>query len=383
MKNLLIYFSLLILGLASAFAQAPQAISYQAVARDANGECISDASISLRFSIRDASDNGPIMYQEQHIGVATNAQGLFSLVIGADPALATGAGQVSDFAELSWDNQPKWLEIDMDPSGGATFVLVGNQQLISVPYALSAGNGLQYSATNQDQFMRWYGANDSINGLIGGTGTGLNNGVLALYNSLGEERAGLRSQLNGIDEYGSFVLYGANGTLNHAMSVISSNGRSRGAQSWRDDLGAAQVEVYINNNNQGVIEADVKNFVMDHPLDPNKEIVYACIEGPEAAAYERGTIQLVNGEAEVNFSESFSLLANPSTMTFVLTPRSASSMGLAAIEATATGFKIKELQQGNGSYEVDWEVKAVRNGFEDYQVIREKRVDEFADIKQK
>ncbi|MEL6650085.1 MAG: hypothetical protein AAFQ87_04685, partial [Bacteroidota bacterium] len=106
-------------------------------------------------------------------------------------------------------------------------------------------------------------------------------------------------------------------------------------------------------------------FVMDHPLDPNKEIVYACIEGPEAAAYERGTIRLVNGEAEVQFSEPFTLLANAGTMTFVLTPRSANSLGLAAIEATETGFIIKELQQGNGSYEVDWEVKAVRKGFED------------------
>ncbi|MEL6593618.1 MAG: collagen-like protein, partial [Bacteroidota bacterium] len=93
MKNLLILFSLFVLGLSSLIGQAPQSLQYQAVARDANGDCLSDASISIRFSIRDSATTGPILYQEQHVGVQTNAQGLFSLLIGADNSLATGGGQ--------------------------------------------------------------------------------------------------------------------------------------------------------------------------------------------------------------------------------------------------------------------------------------------------
>ncbi|MFK7926204.1 MAG: hypothetical protein AB8H47_29920, partial [Bacteroidia bacterium] len=139
----------------------------------------------------------------------------------------------------------------------------------------------------------------------------------------------------------------------------------------------------VNASNQGVLEADMKNFVMDHPLDANKEIVYACIEGPEAAAYERGTAELVNGRAVINFSEHFGLIANPATMTIILTPRSADSYGLAALEYTAEGFVVKELQNGSGTYSFDWEAKAVRNGFENYQVIREKRPDEMEAFKQR
>lgn len=60
-------------------------------------------------------------------------------------------------------------------------------------------------------------------------------------------------------------------------------------------------------------------------------------------------------------------------MTVMLTPLSADSKGMAVVEKTATGFKVKELYQGTGSYGFDWEVKSVRKGFEDYQVIRQKR----------
>ncbi|MBK9043180.1 MAG: hypothetical protein IPN97_08305 [Saprospiraceae bacterium] len=56
------------------------------------------------------------------------------------------------------------------------------------------------------------------------------------------------------------------------------------------------------------MSAQVKNFVENHPTDPSKQIWYACVEGPEAAAYERGSNQLVNGVAEVKFSESIPCL---------------------------------------------------------------------------
>ncbi|MBK9109060.1 MAG: hypothetical protein IPM92_12025 [Saprospiraceae bacterium] len=122
--------------------------------------------------------------------------------------------------------------------------------------------------------------------------------------------------------------------------------------------------------NQSVLNANVKNFSMDHPNDPSKEIWYACVEGPEAAAYERGSIQLVNGEAYVPFSEHFELVINPATMTIQLTPGSADSEGLAVVEKTSKGFRVKELRKGQGNYSFDWEAKGVRKGYEDYKVVR-------------
>ena len=114
---------------------------------------------------------------------------------------------------------------------------------------------------------------------------------------------------------------------------------------------------------------------MDHPKDPTKEIWYASLEGPEAGAYERGTFTLVNGEAFVPFSDHFENVINPSTLTVQMTPLSADSEGLAVIEKTSKGFRVKELRKGTGNYKVDWEAKGVRAGYENYKVVRTKGVD--------
>jgi len=130
--------------------------------------------------------------------------------------------------------------------------------------------------------------------------------------------------------------------------------------------------LWFNAGGQAQLSAQVKNFVENHPTDATKQIWYACVEGPEAAAYERGSNQLVNGVAEVKFSEHFGLIVNPSTITIQLTPGSADSEGLAVVEKTATGFKVKELRKGTGTYSFDWEIKGVRKGYENYEVIRDK-----------
>ena len=129
-----------------------------------------------------------------------------------------------------------------------------------------------------------------------------------------------------------------------------------------------QIVSFLSRN---AMSAPVKNFNMEHPNDPSKRIWYACIEGPEAAAYERGTAELVNGEAFIPFSEHFELVINAETMTVNLTPNSAESLGLAVVEKTARGIRVKELYKGQGNYSFDWEAKAVRKGYEDYRVIRD------------
>ncbi len=128
----------------------------------------------------------------------------------------------------------------------------------------------------------------------------------------------------------------------------------------------------VNGAGQGFIYGDVKNFKMDYPGRAGKEIWYASLEGPEAGAYERGTGTLVNGEGFIPFSEHFELVIVEKGMTVMLTPLSGESLGLAVIEKTKQGFKVKELHNGQGNYSFDWEVKGVRAGFERYEVIRDK-----------
>jgi hypothetical protein len=126
---------------------------------------------------------------------------------------------------------------------------------------------------------------------------------------------------------------------------------------------------FFNAGKASVI-AEVKNFVVDYPNDASKQIWYACVEGPEVAAYQRGTGELVNGVAEIPFPKHFTLLVDPKSITIQLTPNSAESEGLAVIEKTSTGFKVKELRKGNGTYSFDWEVKAVRLGYENFEPVR-------------
>ncbi|MEM7655978.1 MAG: hypothetical protein AAF399_07605, partial [Bacteroidota bacterium] len=148
---------------------------------------------------------------------------------------------------------------------------------------------------------------------------------------------------------------------------------NKGRLTLRDENGAVQVSLSIDANGDGVLAGDLKPFVMDHPTQQEKEIWYCAMEGPEAAAYERGTATLVNGEAEITFSDHFEIVANPTTMTITTSPWSAESKGLAVIERTATGFKVKELFGGTGNYQFDWRVDAKRKGHEDFQVIRDKK----------
>ena len=64
----------------------------------------------------------------------------------------------------------------------------------------------------------------------------------------------------------------------------------------------------------------------------------------------------------------FSVMAVPSSITVTLTPRSASSKGLAAVEVSTAGFKVEELARGTGNYTFDYIIYADRKGFEDHQV---------------
>jgi hypothetical protein len=40
-----------------------------------------------------------------------------------------------------------------------------------------------------------------------------------------------------------------------------------------------------------------KTFVIDHPQDPSKYLVHACLEGPESGVYYRGKGEITNNES--------------------------------------------------------------------------------------
>lgn len=208
------------------------------------------------------------------------------------------------------------------------------------------------------------GENGQLNARLGNNGT--NNGRLTLHGPTG----GMRTDLSIIQDAGVLNLSGPNS--GNVVIGDFSNATDNGYVMVQDDSGTNQAGIYVDGSGNGIVFGDTKSFRMQHPTDPTKEIWYASLEGPEAGAYARGTAQLVNGIVTIPFPEHFALVINPDTVTTMLTPRSADSLGLAVVAQDEYGITVQELGNGQGNYAFDWEVKGVRAGFEDFTPVRDK-----------
>lgn len=110
-------------------AQVPQALNYQAVARNNVGQIVPSQNIGVRFSIHDGTANGTIIYQETHT-TATNNFGLFTLAIGRGTVVS------GTFNSINWGTGDKFLQVEIAPAGGNNYTVQGTTQFLSVPYSL-------------------------------------------------------------------------------------------------------------------------------------------------------------------------------------------------------------------------------------------------------
>ena len=115
-------------------AQAPALIPYQAVVRDAVGQPLANANVNARFTIHDGSANGTNVWQELQT-VSTSALGLFTVQLGSSVSLNN----------VNWAGGAKFMQVEVDLGSG--FVEIGNQQMLSVPYALFAGTAASVSGS--------------------------------------------------------------------------------------------------------------------------------------------------------------------------------------------------------------------------------------------
>lgn len=140
MKKLLLSLFAVAVFSATVFAQAPEKMNYQGVARDNSGNVLPNQAVGLQIKLRSGSSGGTVVYQEAH-SASTNAFGLFNLQIGG------GTVQSGTFASISWASNTYYVEVLMDASGGTSYVSMGTQQLVSVPYALNAKSAANVSGT--------------------------------------------------------------------------------------------------------------------------------------------------------------------------------------------------------------------------------------------
>jgi hypothetical protein len=314
----------------------------------------------LNFVETDVADGRLFLRAGGNVGIGTpqpvtslHVEGNLTLDSGDSPVLFTGTGNAEHNRYLNLINspEPNFRSASGLKAGG---VLVADSFDFANP-----------------------GKNDLIvKGSVGVGGGVRVDGILTAASATisGQVPAGpgsiiLDGDINGAN------LFIANGR--HGIVQLSSvpGAPDKGAVFVTDVAGSAggitaKAGMFVDDNGRGVVMADVKNFRTRHPAQPDMDIVYACVEGPEAAVYVRGSAHLVEGQAVISLPDHFASVASAEGMTVQLTPLSANSLGLAVVTKRVSGIEVTELHQGVGTYDFDWEVKAVRKGYEGYRVTR-------------
>ena len=113
------------------FSQAPQSFKYQAVLRDGAGIVLSNQIVSFQLSILEGNETGTSIYTETYT-TTTNSYGLVNLLVGE------GSTVNGDFTTINWAENSHFLKVELDETGGTTYVHIGTSKLNSVPYALNA-----------------------------------------------------------------------------------------------------------------------------------------------------------------------------------------------------------------------------------------------------
>lgn len=159
-KNLFLFALLFITSVA--IAQVPNAINYQAVARNNTGAALATQTIKVRFSI---TRNAISQYSETR-QVTTNSLGLFNVQIGSAGALVT----TGSFTGINWTSnpQPLMLKVELDITNTNIFTDMGSQTFATVPYSFSSAEAINainiggnYVDTNTPQLndiLKWTGS---------------------------------------------------------------------------------------------------------------------------------------------------------------------------------------------------------------------------------
>jgi len=108
------------------FAQTPEKINYQAVARDLDGNALTGETVNIQFDIIQAST---VVYSETQT-LTTNQFGLFTAAIGAGTVVS------GNFSTIDWGGNTSALQVTVNGD------VMPSTQLLSVPYALYSKESL-------------------------------------------------------------------------------------------------------------------------------------------------------------------------------------------------------------------------------------------------
>jgi hypothetical protein len=401
-------------------ADVPTMMQYQGFLTDESGEPL-DTSVSIMFAIYDDSTGSGVIWADTQFVTVVN--GLFNILLGSvnpisetvfagterwlgitvapDPEIvprtrlvtvpyafraatvdgATGGSVSGDiFQVVEGDTVTELSRLDEGAGYIGTYGANGsaNTALTIVEgHPNNGGVGILDSSSGFRAEMRistaydvgmvqTYGPNGNRNARLTYYQGYPNHGCVSVTDSLENDRGHFFVNANSA---GSLTLLGSNGNLNISLYSLNTD-PNNGWISVNNNLGIAQAGMFVDTLGNGQVWGDTKNFRIPNPDKPGTEIWYCCLEGPEAAAYVRGTGHLVSGRAQIVLPNHFVAVASSLGITVQVTPLSVESKGLAVVGKSPEMFAVRELNNGNGTYDFDFMVTAVRKGHEDYQVIR-------------
>ncbi|HIF14972.1 MAG TPA: collagen-like protein, partial [Bacteroidetes bacterium] len=158
-----LWFFLVFLFSIPVYSQVPEAINYQVVVRDELGEVLSNHGVDFHIYIYNGDPNqgGIMVYKEYHLE-QTDTFGMVDFSIGLGSVMSPDS-----LKDIDWGNGAYYLEVRSDVNKDGNYVIMGNVQLLSVPYALyskASGSGGKPGSTGPA------GTNGS-NGTNGADGT--------------------------------------------------------------------------------------------------------------------------------------------------------------------------------------------------------------------
>ena len=125
-------------------AQTPQGITFQAVARDPQGNAAKLRQVYIIDKIIRSSATGLTVWEESHV-TTTNAEGVFTIIIGTGTRVG---GTATNFSAIRWEQSTHFFNLRVavaptlpNPSWtpAANYQDMGTSQFWSVPYAFYAG----------------------------------------------------------------------------------------------------------------------------------------------------------------------------------------------------------------------------------------------------
>lgn len=131
MRKLLLLTLTVLCTVMSIYATTATGFNYQAVVRDASGTIIQNQPVSMRFTIRDSTPAGFIVFQQTDT-VIPNSFGIITVIVGGG-TIVTGT-----LDGVNWGNNNKFMQVEADLNGGTNYTDMGTTQLMSVPFAMYA-----------------------------------------------------------------------------------------------------------------------------------------------------------------------------------------------------------------------------------------------------